>query len=179
LSLTPYPNNLIPSQPVDGPDTQFSQLYHPIGEHPFKEAGIKGFTPPAPLRVPALFINIGNFKDFCWPLLSELNDKINPFPWSSNNERVHFFAKEPPLITPLMYNGPPPSPPFAPPSVSQDAPSIMDLVPLIIVSTDKLFFILHKVGTSCLEWCMVHVALKDYFSLYRACLQDGCFLVDC
>jgi hypothetical protein len=33
LSLTPYPNNLIPFQPIDGPDSQFSQLY-PIGEHP-------------------------------------------------------------------------------------------------------------------------------------------------
>jgi hypothetical protein len=69
LSLTPYPNNLIPFQPIDGPDTHFSQLYPALGKHPFKEAGIKGFTPPAPFCVPASFISIGNFKDFRWPLL--------------------------------------------------------------------------------------------------------------
>jgi hypothetical protein len=67
--------------------------------------------PPAPFRVLALFINFGDFKDFRWPSLSELNDKINPFPWSSDDERVHSFAKEPSRITQFMYNGPPPSPP--------------------------------------------------------------------
>jgi hypothetical protein len=81
LSLTPYPNNLIPLWPNKGPNTQFSQLYCPIDKHPFKEAGINGFTLPAPFCMPAPFIDIGNFKDFCWPLLSELNNKIDPFPW--------------------------------------------------------------------------------------------------
>ncbi len=63
------------------------------------------------------------------------------------------------------------------PLVSHDAPSIRDLVLLIIASKDKLFFILHKVGTSCWEWRLVRVALKDSLSLYRACLQDGRCLV--
>ena len=34
--LTPYPDSLVPFEPVDGPDTQYSQLYRPIGAHPFK-----------------------------------------------------------------------------------------------------------------------------------------------
>jgi hypothetical protein len=76
-----------------------------------------------------------------------------------------------------MYNGPPPSLPIALPLVSHDTPFITDLAPLIIASTDKLFFILHEVGTGCWEWCLVRIALKDSLSLYRACLQDGCFLV--
>jgi hypothetical protein len=76
-----------------------------------------------------------------------------------------------------MYNGPPPSPPVAPPLISQDAPSITDLAPLIITSTDKLFFVLHKVGTGCREWRLVRIALEDSLSLYPACLQDGHFLV--
>jgi hypothetical protein len=125
----------------------------------------------------ALFINVGNFKDFCWPSLSELNNKINPFPWLSVNEWVRYFAEEPPLITPLMYNGPPHSPPITPSLISHNAPSITDLVLLIIGSKDKLFFILHKVGAGCREWRLVHVALEDSLSLYHACLQDGCFLV--
>jgi hypothetical protein len=178
LSLTPYPNNLIPFQPVDGPDTQFSQLYRPIGKHPFKEAGIKGFARPAPFHVLASFINVGDFKDFHWPLLSELKDKIDPFPWSSDNEWVCYFAKEPPLITPLMYNGPPPSSLVAPPLVSHDALSITDLAPLIIASKDKLFFILHEVSPGCREWCLVHVTLKGSLFLYCACLQNVCFLVE-
>jgi hypothetical protein len=121
-SLTLYPDNLIPFQPVNGPDTpQFSQLYCPIGEHPFKEAGIKGFAPPAPFCVLASFINVGDFKGFRWPLLSELDNKIDPFTWSSHNERVCYFAKEPLLITPLMFNGPPPSPPVAPSLVSHES----------------------------------------------------------
>jgi hypothetical protein len=118
LSPTPYPNNLIPFQPVGGPNTHFSQLYHLIGEHPFKEAGIKGFASHAPFHVTAWFIEDGNFKDFRWLSLSELNGKVNPFPLSSNDKWVCYFAKEPPLITPLMYNGPPPSPPIAPPRLA-------------------------------------------------------------
>jgi hypothetical protein len=127
--------------------------------------------------VPASFIDVGNFKDFRWPLLSELNNEIDPFHWSSDDERVRYFAKEPPLITPLIYNEPPPSPPVAPPLVSHHAPSITDLAPLIITSKDKLFFILHEVSAGCQEWHLVRVALEDSLSLYHACLQDGYFLV--
>jgi hypothetical protein len=49
---------------VDGADTRYGQFYKPIGAHPFKEAGIKGFTPPSPFKVPANFTNIGDFKEF-------------------------------------------------------------------------------------------------------------------
>jgi hypothetical protein len=177
LSLTPYPNNLTPFQPVDGPGIQFSQLSCPIGNHPFKEAGIKGFALPAPFCVPAKLVDVGNFIDFCWPLLSELSNKIALFPWSSDNEWVCYVAKEPPLITPFMYNGPPPSPPVAPSLVSHNLPSITDLAPLIIASKDKLFFILHKVGAGFQEGRLVCIALKDSLSLYCACLQEGCFFV--
>ena len=46
--LTPYPPELVPFKPVDGADTRYDQLYCPIGKYPFKEAGLKGFTPPTP-----------------------------------------------------------------------------------------------------------------------------------
>jgi hypothetical protein len=53
--LLPYPPELIPFQPVDGPDNRYSQLYKPIGKMPYKEAGIEGFTPLQPFALPAHF----------------------------------------------------------------------------------------------------------------------------
>ena len=53
--LSPYPVELIPFQPVDGADNQFGQLYRKVKEHPYKEAGIKGFTPPTPFVAPSTF----------------------------------------------------------------------------------------------------------------------------
>jgi hypothetical protein len=62
--LTPYPAELISFEPIDGADTQYGQLYWPIGANPFKEAGLKGFDPPAPFQVAQLFLDVGDFKDF-------------------------------------------------------------------------------------------------------------------
>ncbi len=70
--LSPYHPKLVPFKPVDGTDTRYGQLYCPIGKHPFKEAGLKGFTPLTPFQVANLFVDVGDFKDFCWPTLSEL-----------------------------------------------------------------------------------------------------------
>jgi hypothetical protein len=78
--LTPYPPELIPFKPVDGADTHYGQLYRLIGENPFKDAGLKGFTPPVPLQATNLFLDVGDFKDFRWPRLLELNDELDPFP---------------------------------------------------------------------------------------------------
>jgi hypothetical protein len=44
--LCPYPAKLIPFEPLDGTDNRYGQLYKPIGPSPYKEVGIKGFTPP-------------------------------------------------------------------------------------------------------------------------------------
>jgi len=42
---------LIAFQPLDGANNQYGQLHWKISNHPYKEAGIKGFTPPNPFRV--------------------------------------------------------------------------------------------------------------------------------
>jgi hypothetical protein len=78
---------MIPFEPVDGADTCYGQPYKPIGEHPFKEAGIKGFTPSSPFQVPANFLDIGDFKDFRWLTLVEFNNNIVAFPWRDKEER--------------------------------------------------------------------------------------------
>jgi hypothetical protein len=44
-NLSLYLLELIPFQPLDGPDTQYGQLHKPITAHPFKEADINRFNP--------------------------------------------------------------------------------------------------------------------------------------
>ena len=151
--LSPYPAELIPFEPVDGADTRYGQLYKPIGANPFKEAGLEGFNPPTPFRVAQNFLDIGDFKDFRWPTLSELNDEFGPdAPWHDEAERQRLLRDDPPFSPAVMYHGPPPTPP----QIDSDAfipPSITSLAPKIISSTDKLFFIAHKLGnSSSCEW---------------------------
>jgi hypothetical protein len=54
-ALLPYPLELIPFQPIDGANNRYGKLNKIISEHPFKEAGLKGFAPPTPFAVPAGF----------------------------------------------------------------------------------------------------------------------------
>jgi hypothetical protein len=174
--LTPYPAELIPFEPVDGADTRYGQLYQPIGANPFKEAGLKGFEPPAPFQVAQHFLDIGNFKDFWWPTLLELNDEINPFPWRNEEEQCRLMSDNPPFSPPVMYHVPTPLPPsrIEPPP----PPSIMLLAPQIIASVDKLIFIAHNIGASnCQERRLVCIAFQNSILLYPSSLQDGKFLV--
>ena len=175
--LTPYPPELVPFKPVDGADTRYGQLYRPIGEHSFTETGLKGFTPPAPFQVANLFVDVGDFKDFHWPTLSELNDNLYPYFWRNDDERCHFMTDDPPFNPPVMYNGPPPLPPTPAPQ-SSSPPTITELAPHIITSTDKLFFIAYALGEATREWRLVRVAFNDSISLYPSALQDGRFLVE-
>jgi hypothetical protein len=85
-NLSPYPTKLIPFEPVDGPNTQYGQLHKPIAAHPFKEAGIMGFTSLSPFKVTAHFLTTDQDFAFHWTSLLELNDKIVPFPWSLEEE---------------------------------------------------------------------------------------------
>jgi hypothetical protein len=60
-NLLPYLPELIPFQPVDGHDNQYSQLYKPIQKSSYKEAGINGFEPPQPFAINVHFARRGNF----------------------------------------------------------------------------------------------------------------------
>ena len=78
-----------------------------------------------------------------------------------------------------MYTGPPPLLLLPAEPITPSPPSITALAPLIISSTDKLFFIAHKIGSAnCYEWHLVRVAFQDSVLLYPPCLQDGRFLVE-
>ncbi len=76
--LCPYQAELIPFEPLDGTDNCYGQLYKPIGLSPYKEAGIKGFTSLQPLQAATHFATMGNFHDFYFPMLLELNNEFDP-----------------------------------------------------------------------------------------------------
>jgi hypothetical protein len=173
--LLPYPPELIPFEPVNGPNNRYSQLYKPVGKMPYKEAGIEGFTPPQPFAIPAHFARQGNFRDFHFPTLAKLNDEFDPFPWRNDNERIYYLSNDVVEEAPTMYHGPLLSPAaLRAPSI----PPISSLVTSITDSVDRLFFISHSLGNpSIREWCLVRVAFAGSTALLPLCLQDGCFLV--
>ena len=174
--LSPYPLELIPFQPLDGSDTRYGQLHKPITAHPFKEAGINGFDPIKPFKVSTNFLTTDQLSQFHWPSLSELNEDLSPFPWSSEEERRHYLSGDTISTLPVMYTGPPPSAPtYSTPTI----PPLSILSRSIIQSSAKLFFISHSIGTNdAREWRLVRVALQESMSSYPSCLQDGRFLVE-
>jgi hypothetical protein len=149
--LTPYPQESIPFVPIDGADTRYGQLHKHIGKHPFKEEGIKGFTPPSPFQVPTGYLDVG-VGGFHWPTLAELNNKLDPFPWRDDKERRLMLSNDNSFCPPVMYTGPPPLPPTMP-RHKDTPPTITTLSPLIILSSDKIFFISSKISMAdCREW---------------------------
>jgi hypothetical protein len=116
----------------------------------------------------------GNFKEFHFLTLSELNDKLDSFPWMDNDKQITLLNPDAVEGDTVMYNGPPPSPALIqPPSI----PPISRLVTSIIALFDRLFFISHSMGNVTLcEWRLVCIAFS--IALSPSCLQDGCFLVE-
>ncbi len=76
LDLSPYLLELVPFEPINGPDHQYGQLHKPINADSYKEAGIKGFIPPAPFKATSQFLTTDWFHR---PSLSELNDWLIPW----------------------------------------------------------------------------------------------------
>lgn len=137
---------------MDGADTQYSQLYNAINAHPYAEAGISGFNSPEPFQLPPSLAYLTADMKFARPTLSELNIEFSSRPWRTDEERLQFFAGDSIAIT-TFYTGPPPAAPAIPSSTS--------IVPNIINSLDKLFFISHKIGLGYTEWQLVCLALAD------------------
>jgi hypothetical protein len=174
--LSPYPPELIPFEPLDSADNRYGQLHKRIGISPYKEAGIEGFIPPRPFQIASHYLTKGDYRDFHFPTLAELNDEMNPFPWIDDDERIRVMSRDKIEDQPVLYTGPPPSR-AVPPLPS--APLLSSLVAGIINSSDRLFFISHSLGhpTTC-EWRLVRVAFSDSTSLSPSCLQDGRFLME-
>jgi hypothetical protein len=75
-----------------------------------------------------------------------------------------------------MAAGPPPS---APNHAIPTIPAIHLLTAAIIRSSDRLFFMSHRIGSNnAHEWHLVRVTFEDLISIYPLCTQDGQFLVE-
>ncbi len=145
LDLSPYPLELVPFEPIDGPDNQYGQLHKPITANPYKEVGIKGFAPPMPFKATSQFLTTDLKSQFHWPSLFELNNDLFPFQRSSEEERKQYFDGNSISSIPIMHIGPPPAVPiYNNPTI----PSISTLTTAIIKSSDKLFFISNPIGTN-------------------------------
>jgi hypothetical protein len=145
LDLSPYPLELVPFEPIDEPDNQYGQLHKPITANPYKEVGIKGFTPPTPFKATSQFLTTDLKSQFHWPSLSKLNNDLFPFQRSSEEERKQYFDGNSISSIPIMHIGPPPA---APIYDNPTIPSISTLTTAIIKSSDKLFFISNRIGTN-------------------------------
>jgi hypothetical protein len=166
----------LPFEPLDGTDNCYGQLYKLIGPSPYKEMGIKGFTPPQPLQAAAHFATMGDFRDFHFPTLLELNNEFDPFPWTDDAEQLRHFSLDAVDNEPVMYTGLPPAEVAS--AIPRPTPPISELVTSIINSVDRLFFVSHLLGNpSVRKWHLVRVALSNSTSILPSCFQDGRFLV--
>jgi hypothetical protein len=175
--LSPYPVELIPFQPIDGADNQFGQLYRKIKEHPYREAGIKGFTPPTPFVAPSTFATTSDAFHFTWPTLAELNDEFFDEDYPIGEDAL-LDDGDSIIVIPGHYTGPPPP---APTCSIPSVPSANTLAQRVINSADKLFFVAHRVGginDDVREWRLVRVALAATTSSYPSCLDDGRYIVE-
>ena len=176
--FSPYPAESIAFQPLDGADNQYGQTHRKIFDHLYKEAGIKGFTPPNPFWVSTNFITTSDTLALQWPTLAELNNELCPYPWSHNEEFNQYLSGNADSlnIVPGFYMGPPPSEPLC---ATPTIPPAAILAQQIIKSSDKLFFIFNSIGAGNVrEWRPVRVALEATMASYSSCLDDGQYLVN-
>jgi hypothetical protein len=171
--LSPYPIELRPFLPLDGADNQFSQLYCKFKEHPYKEAGITGFTPPTPFVVPSQFLTTDDSLRFTWCTLAELNKEILPDFGTDKEEDMDMGNLV--VHVPGLYTRPPP---LAPLCSIPAVPSATILAQHIINSADKLFFISKKIGFTICKWQLVRVILGATTSSYPSCLKYSKYIVD-
>ena len=170
---------LLPFLPVDGPDNRFGQIHRPIQKDAYQNAEIKGFVPSVPIKfaIHGLLANGAPDPEVLhFPTLSELNAKLAD--WS--DAELSAINSSDALCTDLEIFAATTAP--APPAVAPEPPSVPSLASLtasILASSDKLFFISHRVpGSLVSEWCLVRVALQNSTHQHPSCFQDGRFLVD-
>jgi hypothetical protein len=139
---------------------------------PFKEAGIKGFSPIQPFKVATNLANTDWCAAFHWSSLSELNDQFA----TSDDKYRQYLHGDSIAKLPVMTMGPPPAAPaYSIPTI----PVIHLLTATIISSTEKLFFVSHSIrANNSGEWCLARVAFNNLVLFYPSCTLDGRFLFE-
>ena len=151
--LSPFPDELLPFLPVDGPDNQYGQIHTPLKKSSYLNAGLKGFKPCQPHKTAASTTLLVAHKDIVFPSLAELNSEC--FEWQEGEEDdvladeslcevVEVFATTR-AQSAASKRGPPP-PVEAP--LAARVPDIGPLTASILSSRDKLFFIAHRIPGS-------------------------------
>ncbi len=110
--------------------------------HHTKRLASKG-SHPSKFCIASHFLTKGDFHDFHFPNLVELNDDICPFPWIDNKEQMCMMLCDNFEEAPILCHGMPPSltAPMPPSTLILSL-----LVAAIITSSDQLFFISHSLG---------------------------------
>ena len=178
--LSPFPPQLIPFRPLQGPDNTYGQMNKGFEDNPYKDASIRGFAPFEPYKEAPSALNLlsSNSSDpsLHLPTLAELNAEIDDFP----EFEQHAISADNDVYTSVEVFLAPPEPPV--PSLIAPLPVLPSLGTLtagILRSPHKLFFISHRIpGSSVSEWSLVSVAMEETMSLNPNALQDGKFLVD-
>ena len=172
---------MIPFKLTDDPDNRYEQIYTPMREDPYSDAGIKGFNPTQPFKEselsPALS-GLTSSEDIISPSLADLNTEL--FDWNEGEEET-VLANDSLCVQVEMFNTTAVTSPL-PPTIDQKDPSVPLIGPLttnIMAGFDKLFFISHRVPDyGVTEWSLVRVALRDSLRKHPNALQYGRFLVD-
>ena len=142
------------------------------------QAGLDGFEPLQPFKLPPSvdFASASAYRTFHWPSLSELNDEMSPFPWTTGEREQVATMTDDDIVHASLYHGPPPTMPVVhPPKL----PSPSALAAMLVKSDDRLFFISHELSNSGRrEWRLVRVHLADSMALRPTCLTDGRYLVE-
>ena len=64
---------------------------------------MKGVLLPDPFQVAAQYLTIGNYTDFHWPTLAELNDEFEPYLWRNDNKCCSFMNDNAPFSPFFIY----------------------------------------------------------------------------
>ena len=171
--LSPFPHQLLPLLPVDGPDNLYGQLNAQLQPDAYYDAGIQSFIPGNPYKESEETVLFSLPEpSLTFPTLSDINDEMCE--WNDLELpplRTEFETFESYVST---------DNPTEPPKAAQQPtiPSAATLAAQILRCSDKLFFITHQIpGSSQTEWSLVRVAFEDSIRLQPSCLNTGKYLV--
>ena len=168
------PKELIPSKPISSSDQIFSELNKKTIEHPFEQIHIDGYSPSKPWCAPAAVAQLENTDTsqapLAFPTVEELDNEIDFWPESNNP-----FTDTTPVFESDTNVGPDQVSTLNTTAIQH--PPLSSLLPALIRSISKLFFISFKLDNQDRrEWKLMQVDLDKSMKLRPSCLQDGSFL---